>query len=113
MKKFLLFGAIFTVLIFLASVFLYIVTSEKATKDLTEAKNIIVNKVISESFAMQPVDRIKQVSKKKLSINVDHLCSLPFQDEVEKSARTLVPSVYQTPDSVFAKKFDSICEKFI
>ncbi len=77
------------------------------------APQIIVNKVISESFAMQPVDRIKQVSKKKLSINVDHLCSLPFQDEVEKSARTLVPSVYQTPDSVFAKKFDSICEKFI
>ncbi len=69
---------------------------------------IIVNKAPNEEAAVAPVKRIQQVSKKNLSINVGYLCSFPFQTEIERSARTLVPWVFEAPVGRFAQTIDSI-----
>jgi flagellar biosynthesis protein FlhG len=69
---------------------------------------IIVNKVPNEEAAMAPVKRIQQVSRKNLSIDVGYLCSFPFQTEIERSARTLVPWISEAPVSKFAKTIASI-----
>ncbi|MCK5310887.1 MAG: AAA family ATPase [Desulfobacteraceae bacterium] len=83
----------------------------KALSDFTP--QIIVNKITDEKAALQPVNRIQEVSRKKLSINVGHLCSLPFQREIEESARTLIPWVYKAPNGTLAKKIDHIVTKFL
>ena len=72
---------------------------------------IIVNKVTNEKAALQPVNRIQEVARKNLSINVGYLCSLPFQREIEESARTLVPCAYQAPNGTLARKIDYIAAK--
>ncbi len=88
-----------------------IATINKAISDFNP--QVIVNKVTDDKVAMQPVNRIQEVSRKKLSIDVGHLCSIPFQNEIEISARTLVPLVYRAPNGILAKKIDTIAMKLI
>ena len=74
---------------------------------------LIVNKVTNEKAALGPVRRIQEVSRKKLSINVGYLCSFPFQNDIEKSARTLVPWISKVQDSRLTKKIDSIAARLL
>jgi flagellar biosynthesis protein FlhG len=74
---------------------------------------LIVNKITDEKSALEPVRRIQEVSRKKLSINVGHLCSLPYQSEIERSVRTLVPWVSEVPDSKFQRKIEGISTKLM
>ncbi len=74
---------------------------------------VIVNKIDDEQTALGPVKRIQEVSRKKLSIDVGYLCSLPFQDGVEKSARTLVPWLSQASNDIFTQKIDGVTARLM
>lgn len=69
---------------------------------------LVVNKVINETDAKDPVYRIQEVARKKLSVNVGYLCAMPFETGIEKSARTLVPWISNWHDQRLIKKIDKI-----
>ncbi len=71
---------------------------------------LIVNKVTNEKEALGPIKRIQEVAKKKLSISVKHLCSMPFQEEIQHSARTLIPWISNASDRRVIKKINTIAE---
>ncbi|MGZ3579731.1 MAG: hypothetical protein ACXU98_12045, partial [Syntrophales bacterium] len=50
------------------------------------------------------VERIKVVSKKVLSINVECVGRIPYQQEIEISARELVPVVARYPQGILAEE---------
>lgn len=64
---------------------------------------LLVNKALNEKAAIKPVKRIQEVALKKLSIHVGYLCAMPFQLEVENSARTLVPCLSSRSDIPLAQ----------
>ncbi len=64
--------------------------------------HIIVNKTNNANAAIGPVKRIQQVAKQNLTIDVNHLCNLPFMTDIERSARTLVPWVSTDRNGSFA-----------
>jgi flagellar biosynthesis protein FlhG len=72
---------------------------------------LIVNKITDEAEAIAPVNRIQEVSRKKLSIQIGYLCAMPYQFSIEKSARTLVPWISNDPDIVSVKKIDTIADR--
>ncbi len=69
---------------------------------------IIVNKAINESVALKPVTRIQDVSRKKLSINVEYAGSMAHEVDVEASARSLVPVVASNPNGRLATRIEGI-----
>jgi len=74
---------------------------------------LIVNRVSHNSNAIQIVKRIQQVSRERLSIDVTYLGSLPYQSEIESSARDLVPIVAKYPKANLAKEMSRIIEKLL
>ncbi len=74
---------------------------------------LIVNKVTNEKEALGPIKRIQEVAKKKLSIRVKHLCSMPFQKEIQHSARTLIPWISNVSDRKVIQKIDVIAAKLM
>ncbi len=74
---------------------------------------MIVNKITDEKTALEPVRRIQDVSRKKLSITVEYLCSFPFEKQIEKSARTLVPWIFEKPEHRLAQPFNKIFTKIL
>lgn len=81
----------------------------KVLSDFTP--QLIVNKVTHEAEARDPVKRIQEVAQKKLSVRVGYLCAMPFQDGIEKSARTLVPWISTEQDQTLIKKIDTIASR--
>lgn len=75
--------------------------------------HLIVNRVTPNSNVTQVVKRIQEVSRKMLSISVGYLGSLPYQSEIELSARDLVPIVARYPKGDLAKKIGNIIEKLL
>jgi len=73
--------------------------------------HLIVNRVTPNSNVTQVVKRIQEVSRKMLSISVGYLGSLPYQSEIELSARDLVPIVARYPKGDLAKKIGNIIDK--
>jgi len=73
--------------------------------------HLILNRVTPNSNVTQIVERIQEVSRKMLSIDVRYLGSLPYQSEIELSARDLVPIVARYPKGDLAKKIGNIIEK--
>jgi len=69
---------------------------------------LVVNKVTNEKDALGPVKRIQDVAKKKLSIRVNHLCSMPYQEEIQYSARTLIPWITNTSATEVIQEIDTI-----
>ena len=55
--------------------------------------------------------RLRNVSKKMLSIELNHFGSLPFNEGVQQSAKALVPHLAKTQDSDFAKALKEIAGK--
>ena len=69
---------------------------------------LVVNRVTNQCNVNEVVERIKVVSQKILSVNVEYIGSLPYQQEIEISARELVPVVAKSPHGVPAKKIRHI-----
>ena len=55
--------------------------------------------------------RLKNVSRKMLSIDLNYFGCLPFETQVQQSAKDLVPHVSKTPDGNFAKALRRIVLK--
>jgi len=66
--------------------------------------SLIVNRVPNNFDVSQVVKRIREVSRKMLSIKAEYLGSLPYQSEIELSARELVPIVARYPKGSFARE---------
>ncbi|MGZ3580397.1 MAG: P-loop NTPase [Syntrophales bacterium] len=65
---------------------------------------LVVNRVTDQCNVQDVVERIKVVSKKVLSINVECVGRIPYQQEIEISARELVPVVARYPQGILAKE---------
>jgi MinD-like ATPase involved in chromosome partitioning or flagellar assembly len=65
---------------------------------------LIVNRVTHNSNGAQVVERIQEVSRKMLSVEVGYLGSLPYQSEIESSTMDLVPIVARYPEGDLAKR---------
>ncbi|CCK78707.1 putative heat shock protein related to DnaJ [Desulfobacula toluolica Tol2] len=75
--------------------------------------HIIVNKTNDANAALEPVKRIQQVAKQNLTIDVNHLCNLPFMTDIERSARTLVPWVSTDSNGSFALLLDGLSKTLL
>jgi flagellar biosynthesis protein FlhG len=72
---------------------------------------LVVNEVTDQCNVAEVVERIKVVSEKMLSLNVDHIGSLPHQQEIEASARELVPVVVRHPFGMAARRTRMIANR--
>jgi len=57
------------------------------------------------------VSRLKDVSGKMLSIDLNHFGRVAFDKQIQKSAKDLVPSVAKAPDGAFANALRRIVLK--
>ncbi len=73
--------------------------------------NLLVNMVGDDSSATEVVYRIQEVSGRMLSTHVTYLGSLPYQSEVETSARKLVPVAAKHPKGIFSERLGQIIDK--
>ncbi|HSO20657.1 MAG TPA: P-loop NTPase [Desulfosarcina sp.] len=62
----------------------------------------VVTMVESRDQVDELVSRIGKVSQKMLSIDLNHFGSVPFERQIQQSAKELVPSVAMDPEGVFA-----------
>lgn len=71
--------------------------------------------VVTMSDAREQVDelvsRLKKVSDKMLSVQLNHFGCVAFDRQIQKSAKDLVPSVAKAPDGAFAKALRRIVLK--
>ena len=74
---------------------------------------LLVNRVTNQCNVNEVVERIKLVSKKMLSVNVQYLGSIPYQQEIESSVRELVPVVAEYPQGALANKSRLIIKKLL
>ena len=73
--------------------------------------NLVVNMVGKDSEAIALIERIRKVTKKMLSIDVDLLGSIPYHANIKSSAKELVPEIVKYPDGVFAACLPGIVNK--
>ncbi|MBI9077624.1 MAG: AAA family ATPase [Desulfatibacillum sp.] len=72
---------------------------------------LVVNRETEPAKLQGVADRIRQVSKKMLSIDVRYTGCLPHGEDVEQSARTLVPVLSQSPEGAYGKGVRSLVEQ--
>jgi MinD-like ATPase involved in chromosome partitioning or flagellar assembly len=53
------------------------------------------------------------VSEKMLSVNVDYIGGIPYQQEIESSVRELVPVIAKHPHGLMAKQTRRIVQKLL
>ncbi len=58
---------------------------------------LLINRVTPDYDVKYVVRRIQKVTREMLSINVEHMATLPYQAEIEYSVRELVPVVAKYP----------------
>ena len=71
---------------------------------------LVVNRAPQNFNVSQIVKRIQMVSRKMLSIKVRYCGSIPYQPEIELSARNLVPIVAKSTNGNLARKMSHIAE---
>ena len=71
----------------------------------------IVTMVQDQEQVDELVTRLQNVSRKILSIDLNFFGCLPFEKQIQQSARELVPHVSKTPDGNFAKTLRRIVLK--
>jgi len=71
----------------------------------------VVTMVKKQDQVEELVSRLDKVSRKMLSIDLNHFGNVPFTEEIQQSARNLVPSVAKAPDGDFAKALRRIVLK--
>jgi len=74
---------------------------------------LVVNRITGSCNADEVVERIKVVSKKMLSVNVEYIGSLPYQQEIEASVRELIPVVAKYPHGLMTKQARRIIHKLL
>lgn len=63
----------------------------------------VVTMVREQDQVDELVSRLDKVSRKMLSIGTNHFGNVPFTDDIQKSAKDLIPSVARAPEGAFAK----------
>jgi flagellar biosynthesis protein FlhG len=71
----------------------------------------IVTMVQAQEQVDELVTRLQNVSRKILSVDLNFFGCLPFEKQIQQSARELVPHVSKTPDGNFAKALRRIVLK--
>ena len=100
---------------------LFTLIKEKQPRHLSLVKEVVssyhprlvVNRVTGSCNVNEVVERIKSVSKKMLSVNVNYIGSLPYQQEIEASVRELVPVIAKYPQGTIAKQTRFIVHKLL
>jgi len=100
---------------------LFALIKEKQPRHLSLMKDVIssyrprlvVNRVTGSCNVNEVVARVREVSKKMLSVNVDYIGSLPYQKEIEASVRDLVPVIAKYPQGTFTKQTRLIVNKLL
>jgi flagellar biosynthesis protein FlhG len=72
--------------------------------------HLLVNMVSSDSDEKTVITRIQEVSRKMLMIQVKSLGSLPYLDQVKKSAVTLTPAVLSCQQGPLTRKLAEIVD---
>ncbi len=75
---------------------------------LSFSPRLIINRSSSEKEAKEPAMRIRQVSREKLSIHVEYLCSLPLENSIKKNARVPTAFVSHDTNNKLAQKLTKI-----
>jgi len=97
------------------------VIDEKQPRNLSVVKEtigayhpyIVANRVTNQCNVNEVVERIRLVAKKQLSVNVEYMGSIPYEEEIEMSVRELVPVVTKYPQGMLAKKTRQIAKAFL
>jgi len=74
---------------------------------------LIVNMIAEDSNATKMVNRIQDVSQKMLSIQVGYLGSIPYQPEIEYSAKELIPVVVRYPKGILSEKMAHMIDEIV
>ncbi|GAB6908056.1 Putative heat shock protein related to DnaJ (fragment) [Desulfosarcina cetonica] len=72
---------------------------------------VVVTMVEKEDQAVDLITRLRKVSGKILSVELNHFGCVPFEKSIQQSAKELVPSVAKAPDGTFAKALRRIALK--
>jgi len=81
---------------------------EKIVKDFSPY--ILINMVSEPSEAYALIERLKSVTQRMLSIQIRFLGGIPFDRDIQKSARDLSPEVSQHPCGMLAKKIKRVAD---
>ena len=73
--------------------------------------NLIVNMVAEDSDATKVINRIQDVSRTKLSIQVGYLANIPYQAEIKRSAKDLVPVVVRYPKGILSEVMEHVIDE--
>ena len=74
---------------------------------------LIINKV-PKDFNTNPIaDHIKYVSRKSLSLAVQHIGDISYQSEIENSSMELIPIISKFPKGIFSTELHSIVNKLL
>jgi flagellar biosynthesis protein FlhG len=100
---------------------LFALIKEKQNKYLSFIKDVVssfhplllVNRVTDSCNVNEVVERITVVSKKMLSVKVDYIGGIPYQQEIESSVRELVPVIAKHPHGLMAKQTRRIVQKLL
>ena len=69
---------------------------------------LAINRETSPAKTQNVVDRIREVSRKMLSIDVRYTGCLPHKADVEDSARSLIPVLSQSPNGEYGKGIQAL-----
>jgi len=72
---------------------------------------ILINMVPEPSEAFSLIERLKQVTRKMLSIQIRFLGSIPFDRDIQMSVRDLTPEVSHHPSGLLARKIKRITDR--
>lgn len=80
-------------------------THHRLVKELLDdfRPGTVVTMVREQDHVDELVSRLDRVSKKMLSIELNHFGGVPYTEGIQKSARDLVPHVAKSPDGDFAR----------
>ena len=72
---------------------------------------LVINMAEADANTTDVAQRITEVSRKMLSVQVEYLGAFPYQDEIKRSARELVPAVVKFPQKKYWGLMDFILEQ--
>ncbi|MGR9072479.1 MAG: MinD/ParA family ATP-binding protein [Gammaproteobacteria bacterium] len=73
--------------------------------------NLVMNRINVDTSETHLFNRIQRVAEQMLHLKINCLGAIPYQPEVENSARDLIPVVAKYPQGETARRFDAIAEK--
>ncbi len=88
-------------------------THHRLIKELLDGfrPGTVVTMFEAEEQVDELVSRLKKVSQKMLSLDINYFGCVPFERQIQRSAKDLIPSVAKAPDGAFAKALRRIVLK--